>query len=377
MKVASLSLMDFNTGSGRYALGLANSLSKSIEVKLFTSEKNKKYVKKINNDLKIDFSRFFRPFGSLGKKWLGFRNPINFFSLILLIKKIRDYNPDIIHIQNGFEWLFIGFPFLKKYPIVTTLHDPIPHTGENTWLQRFVVQNSSKNSDGIIVHGRKLKQVFFDKFNFHNSRIFVAKLIYDIPDDIIVSKDSQKNTILFQGRIVQYKGLENLIAAVDLVSKKIKNLKVIIAGNGNLKPYFKKEPNLKIYEIINKWVSKKELNSIFSKADLVVLPYNDATQSAIIPLAYAFGKPVITTDVGALSEVVKHGKTGLLVPRKNIIKLAASIIKVLKDDNLRITMGKNSKKYLREKLSWGNNIHIKNMMSIYNSVMNIKKEGFN
>lgn len=376
MKVASFALMDLNTGSGRYALGLANSLSKSVEVKLFTSKRNQKYIGKVNNDLKVDYTKFFRPMGSLGKKWLGFRNPINFLSLILLIKKIREYNPDIIHIQNGYEWLFFGYPFLYKYPIVTSLHDPIPHTGENTWLQRFVVDSTSKNSDGIIVHGQKLENLFSDKFKYPLSRIFVAQLIYEISDDIKASNTPQKNTILFQGRIVRYKGLENLVTAVDLVTKKINNLKVIIAGSGNLKPYFKKSPDPKVYEIINEWVSKKKLNSIFSKAEVVVLPYNDATQSAIIPLAYAFGKPVITTDVGALSEVVIHGKTGLLIPRKNSLRLAASIIKLLEDNEIRKHMSINSRKYLEEELSWENKIHIDNMLSIYNSVINIKIEGF-
>lgn len=376
MKVASFALMDLNTGSGRYALGLANTLSKSVEVKLFTSKRNQKYIRKIKNNLKVDYTKFFRPMGSLGKKWLGFRNPINFLSLILLIKKIRDYNPDIIHIQNGYEWLFFGYPFLDKYPIVTTLHDPIPHTGENTWLQRFVVGSTSKNSDGIIVHGHKLKQIFFDKCRYPSSRIFVAKLIYEISEDTKLSNNYQKNTILFQGRIVRYKGLENLVTAVDLVLKKIKDLKVIVAGSGDLQPYFKEEPNPEVYEIINQWVSKEKLNSIFSKAGVVVLPYNDATQSAIVPIAYNFGKPVITTDVGALSEVVNHGKTGLLVPRKNCVKLAASIIKLLNDDSLRVEMGQNGRRWLKEQLSWDNKLHTDNMLSIYNSVIKIKSEGY-
>ena len=137
--------MDFKTGSGRYALGLANSLSSFAEVRMFTSENNKIHSDEYSKKLNVDYLKLFRPYGSVGKKWLSFRNPINCLSIALLAKKIRLFNPDIIHVQNGFEWLFLGMPFIKKYPIITTLHDPIPHTGENTWLQRFVVNNSVNN----------------------------------------------------------------------------------------------------------------------------------------------------------------------------------------------------------------------------------------
>ena len=373
MKIASLSFMDFETGSGRYALGLANSLSNFAEVSLFTSQNNKIYLEEYNNNLNVEYIKLFRPYGSLGKKWFGFRNPINALSVALLVHRIQKLNPDIIHIQNGFEWLFLGLPIIKKYPIITTLHDPIPHTGENTWLQRFVVNNSINNSDGIIIHGQKLKESFHKKFKFAKDKIFVARLVYDLSIENTSSSDNLRNTILFQGRIVSYKGLENLIAAEPLVSKVIPDLKIIIAGNGNIEPYLNKVKNLKRYEIINRWVSKQELYSIFKKSNLVVLPYNDATQSAIIPLAYAFGKPVVTTDVGALSEVVEHGKTGLLVPRKNIIMLAAAIIKILKDDSLRKKMGNNGSNFLKEKLSWKSGFNAKAMISIYGKVIKNKK----
>jgi glycosyltransferase involved in cell wall biosynthesis len=81
----------------------------------------------------------------------------------------------------------------------------------------------------------------------------------------------------------------------------------------------------------------------------VVLPYVSATQSGVVPVAYSFGKPVVATTVGALPEYVDHGRTGLLVPPRDEKKLAAAVVQLLQDVDLRHTMGENGKRMLFEK----------------------------
>ena len=371
MKIASLSFMGFETGSGRYALGLANSLSDINKVKLFTSSVNKKHKKQFDKKLEFHFFKLLRPYGGIGKKLFGIRNPLNIISLFLLVREIRHYNPNIIHIQNGFEWLFLIYPFIRKYPIVTTLHDPIPHTGENTFLSRRIIKSSIHNSDGIIVHGQRLKKQICQKFSLASNKVHVAKLLFDkypIMSDI----SEEENTILFQGRIAKYKGLENLIAAEALVSKRFENFKIIIAGSGDLSIYSDRIYNQSKYEIINHWIDEKDIYPIFQRSSVVVLPYNDATQTGIIPIAYNSSKPVIVTDVGSLSEVVIHGKTGFIIPRKNIAILAYYIIKLLKDKVLRKEMGSNGYNYLTKELTWSNNKNKEQIRSIYKAVMRKK-----
>ncbi|MEZ4644283.1 MAG: glycosyltransferase family 4 protein [Chloroflexota bacterium] len=67
------------------------------------------------------------------------------------------------------------------------------------------------------------------------------------------------------------------------------------------------------------------LAACLARADVIVLPYRSATQSGIIQAAFGQGKPVITTNVGGLGEVVTHGQTGLVVPPDNPTALAAAI----------------------------------------------------
>jgi glycosyltransferase involved in cell wall biosynthesis len=92
---------------------------------------------------------------------------------------------------------------------------------------------------------------------------------------------------------------------------------------------------------------------LFQRASVVVLPYTDASQSGVVPLAYAFGKPVVVTDVGSLPEVVDDAETGYIVPPKDPTRLGDAIIDLLKNKEKRKTMGEKAYRKGEEELSWG------------------------
>ena len=106
------------------------------------------------------------------------------------------------------------------------------------------------------------------------------------------------------------------------------------------------------YEIINRYVPDENVASYFQRASVVVLPYTEGTQTGIIPIAYAFKKPVVVTNVGSIPEVVEDGVTGFIVPSKDSDALADAIVKILKDDDLRRRMGENAYRKMKEDLSW-------------------------
>jgi glycosyltransferase involved in cell wall biosynthesis len=60
-------------------------------------------------------------------------------------------------------------------------------------------------------------------------------------------------------------------------------------------------------------IGDTEAIDLFRRCSIVVLPYRDATQSAVISAAYFFGKPVIVTRTGALPEYVTDGVTGWII----------------------------------------------------------------
>jgi glycosyltransferase involved in cell wall biosynthesis len=63
----------------------------------------------------------------------------------------------------------------------------------------------------------------------------------------------------------------------------------------------------------DRFINDDEVRYFFSPAELVIQPYKSATQSGVTQIAYHFGKPMLVTDVGGLSEIVPHGKCGYVV----------------------------------------------------------------
>jgi glycosyltransferase involved in cell wall biosynthesis len=166
----------------------------------------------------------------------------------------------------------------------------------------------------------------------------------------------QKNdkVILFFGYVRQYKGLHILLQAMPLLLKEM-DVKLVVAGE-----FYDKRENytsiigdLNIQDsvsIYDDYIPNEKVGMFYSAADVVVLPYITATQSGIIQIAYNYNKPVITTNVGGLPEVVDEGKTGFTVPPENPDELAQAVLKffeLTKKENF----SKNVQVY-KQQFSW-------------------------
>ena len=168
------------------------------------------------------------------------------------------------------------------------------------------------------------------------------------------NKSYNKNhNVLFFGRISPYKGLEYLCKAMVKVKEQVPDATLTIAGGGkmyfDISSYEKKE----WVKIINRYVGMEELAGLLQNCSLTVCPYTDATQSGVIMTSYSLCKPVIATNVGGLGEMVEDGKTGLLVPPKNIDALANAIISLLNDEDTLNQMAKDIKNdYFVGEKSW-------------------------
>jgi glycosyltransferase involved in cell wall biosynthesis len=176
----------------------------------------------------------------------------------------------------------------------------------------------------------------------HHSRLGVNS-IYLLWDDPTIQE--KPNTVLCFGRISKYKGLEYLAEASNYVYKENPGVRFIIAGQetqkGSTDKYLERALNQQSFEVIKGYISNDKSAQLFRRATLVTLPYTDATQSGVLMTAFAFGKPVVASNVDGLGEYVTHEKTGLLVPPRDPKKLADAIIKLLSDNNLRDYMKKN------------------------------------
>ena len=340
MKIMIITLNTYG-GMIHYVSQLANALSKRDDVVIIApvGVERKNFAKNVKIiELQL---------GTVIKKF--FINTLIFIRSLKFLNTIYKEKPDIIHCNECHLWLSLFLPFLIKFPIVTTIHDVNPHIGSRKFDQIIGKKIHIKFSDCLIVHGERAKK-----------RLKTNKKCYVIPhgdysfflnykNDVI---NEEENIILFFGRIEDYKGLEYLIRSIPYILTDFPDIKLIIAGSGDFGKYKNMILNDKNYEIYNRFIPDEEVPNFFQRAKIIALPYIEGTQSGIIPIAYAFKKPVVVTDVGSIPEVVEDGKTGFIVPPKDSEALASAIIKLLKDDKLRYKMGENAYKKMKEELSW-------------------------
>ncbi len=101
----------------------------------------------------------------------------------------------------------------------------------------------------------------------------------------------------------------------------------------------------------NGFIPDARVADYFRRASVVVLPYTEASQSGVIPMAYSAAKPVVATTVGGLPEMVEVGHTGYLVPPRDVKQLAEAITCLLLDASLRRQMGANGKRKIEAECS--------------------------
>jgi glycosyltransferase involved in cell wall biosynthesis len=156
--------------------------------------------------------------------------------------------------------------------------------------------------------------------------------LVDAPKQPPPADDGGAPTVLFFGRLWAYKGLEYLIRAEPRITAAVPGARIVIAGQGE---DFARYRGLMVHHdrfvVYNEYVSDQRREALFRQADLVVLPYVEASQSGVVPLAYASMKPVVATTVGGLPEIVEDGRTGLLIPPRDEGALADAIIRLLQD----------------------------------------------
>jgi glycosyltransferase involved in cell wall biosynthesis len=285
------------------------------------------------------------------------RSLANLKMLRQIWEAIRHLQPDVVHLLAVNPWFNVGLIVQHPQRLLTTIHDPVKHAGDESQrkVPQFVRDLPIRYSRRLIVHGQAIKEVLLKLHAIAPDRLAVIPhgefSIYRHWNNQIWSE--LEGTVLFFGRIWPYKGLDYLIAAEPAVSAACPHARFVIAGQGEdfcRSRAMMRHPER--FEVLNEYIPQKDVPRLFQQASVVVLPYTDASQSGVIPLAYAFGKPVVATTVGSIPEVVDHGQTGLLVPPHDSDALAEAVISLLQDRETRHQMGQRALEKTRNELSW-------------------------
>jgi len=138
--------------------------------------------------------------------------------------------------------------------------------------------------------------------------------------------------LMFFGRIRQYKGLELLADAYARVHKQYPvSLRIVGEGYVRALDSLARLPGVRID---NRWVPEAEVPSVVNQADILLLPYKEASQSGILATSSALGIPAVATPIGGIREQVVLGETGLLAASATGAAFADSIANLISDRDL-------------------------------------------
>jgi glycosyltransferase involved in cell wall biosynthesis len=250
------------------------------------------------------------------KWWVPFFAPC-FGTILILMRKF-----------SGSRSLFIvdnAIPH-EKYPLGLKL---------TKWVFKkvdtFIVMSEAVKRDLYTVYPdcdeKKIKKVMHPVYDTYRRKNIDKK---EARERLKVAE--WKNVLLYFGFIKPYKGVMNLIRAMEHVVRALPETVLLLVGEfyDDSRQYYEAIERLGLKKhiiVVDRYVANEEVEDYFSAADAVVLPYVSATQSGIVQIAYSFALPVISTRVGGIPEVVKHGITGLLVKPGSPEALSGEIIR--------------------------------------------------
>jgi glycosyltransferase involved in cell wall biosynthesis len=360
VKIAILSsFYPFRGGIAQFNANLYNELGLKHSVKAFNFTRQypsllfpgkTQYVTDKDNPVKI---------GSIAM--LDSINPLTY---IKTARAINEWGPDLLIIRYWISFFAPAFGIIsrlvnKKTRIISILDNVIPHEKKfyDTPLTKFFLGGC----DSFVVLsesvGKELRQLKPDAlyrtiphpvYNHFGEKIEKNKAIEQL------GLDPSKKTLLFFGLIREYKGLDILLETFLMLDD---SYQLLIAGE----PYGSFARYQQIIDSSNcsdriklftRYIEDSEVPLFFSAADVTVLPYKTATQSGISAVSFHFGVPLITTDVGGLSEAIAKPGTGIVV-EKAAPALLRDAIDSYFSDNKEEYYRNNIKKHNRE-LSWSN-----------------------
>lgn len=280
-------------------------------------------------------------------------------------RRVSSLRPDYVLVQwwQAFFGPCLSSVIARTRPAKTIFicHNVLPH--ESNPLFKRLAMMALRKGDGFIVHAREEQDLLADLLPGRPVVRTPLPAFEVFPRKGISKEDARAQlkvagrVVLFFGLVRKYKGLMDLISAMDLL--KGKGITCLVVGEF----YDGKDQYLGEIErrglgdsirVIDRYVPNDEVEPYFAAADVVVLPYVSATQSAIVQVAYHFEKPVVATKVGGLPEAVDDGRTGLLVPPRDPDALAGAILRYF-DGNMEPALA-DGVRSAKERFSWDRTI---------------------
>ena len=222
---------------------------------------------------------------------------------------------------------------------------------EDNAFKKNVTKFILRRVDNFIVHSEQEKSKLLEI----NGAATVKKHLLPLFEYAFREEPRQdrKLHLLFFGFVRPYKGLDTLLNALGILRDHDISLEIVGEFWNDKNEYVTLVKDLGISDkvtIVDQYVTDQEMSRYFSRADLVVLPYRRTITSGVIATAYGFRKPVLATNIGGFTEVIRDGYTGRVVAPDNPQAFAEGILWFLA--HREIDFAENISAFTSQTMSW-------------------------
>ncbi|MFX1573977.1 MAG: glycosyltransferase family 4 protein [Promethearchaeota archaeon] len=332
---------------------------KNVECDILTSDilNTKKKIEYLDPKVRIIYKKCF--------SFIGQKNPlVNFIPFI----KRNHNNYDIIHAHGYYYFSTLQCAFLKrllKYPFILHIHggiqtpySPVSDFYENIQLifkenifDRLIGRVAIRSADILISVAKKDLEIIRKVYNVSE------KLSFHIPNGVNINKFKKNNKIerryitLIATRLTYIKGVDIFIKIIKELYNKNRSLKFLILGDGPLKDLVlqaKKSLPIKFYPTY----PYDKIQDIYNMSKLLLITSRTEGVPNTIYESFACETPVISSNVGGVSSVIKPNVNGYLYNIKKLNNIANLILDLINDEKKIQRLGENGRKLIEKEYSW-------------------------
>lgn len=341
------------------------------------------YNEVVTTDLNNRFNHVENQFGikvnllkNYGMMW-GKNPKFEVISFILKNKK----RFDIIHIHSyiyfsSFQAILISK--LLHIPIILTLHGGVQTKKFKAKTKSEKLQLFFKNYiyDKLWGHfvlkapnivssvSKKDLELIGSVFNVSRSENYWIPNAVN-PEIFKKGMNLEKKYISFIARLSFVKGFDLFIQLMEKINEKIPNIPILVLGNGEYKPLIEKS-NLNITYLYN--IPLERLIEIYNSTKLLVMTSRYEGLPTIILEAMSCQVPIISSDVGGISEIIKDKTTGYILDLDDLNSAANNIIQIINEPDQTEKITRTAYDLIQKKFSWD---HVsKQIYQLYKKLVN-------
>jgi glycosyltransferase involved in cell wall biosynthesis len=382
-------------GVGTYTFELTRHLPKTVEIHVLTPQRESFGLQKMFpgiEPVECVGNNVYIHYVSVAHGSFMYNAAFQYACLKHVPKIVKEERIDVIHShQAHMPDLLLMFRKLHAN-IVTTVHTTIKFQRTATTASHRNIselENSERATYYLYPFLRVAEELYVKRNRTYiTPSFYMAKWLRDnfsiaanvavIPNCVDVSDDHtqgksdllvetiipkaflDKRIILYSGRLLAMKGVEDLVDAIPEISKIIgkHELLFIFAGPGDSSKYRLKLDKMSVKSdyLFTGSLPRDSVIKLIRKSELAVVPsYNENCPFAVLE-SMACGTPVVASNVGGIPEIITNGVDGLLVEPGHPDILAKTVARLLSDKYLKKLLGQRAKSKIANKFSWQTNV---------------------